>query len=172
MVSVTVDIGGHPCRSILGSAQAQTVEAQAELVVILTLAILAACIHLAEQQLPIVASLAIVPVHGHTAAKVLNDDAAILTAGHVDGIAVAVAGFVDGVGDDLKDGVGAASTPSEPKITAGRLRTRSAPFKEVMLSLPYSCFFAMLLLPARPFLQKAGVCSQIIKRLCPFLTII
>ena len=48
------------------------------------------------------------------------------------------------------------STPSEPKITAGRLRTRSAPFKEVMLSLPYSCFFAMLLLPARPFLQKAG----------------
>ena len=108
MVSVTVDIGGHPCRSILGSAQAQTVQAKAELVVILTLAILAACIHLAEQQLPIVAPLAVVPVHGHTAAKVLNDNAAILTAGHVDGIAVAVAGFVDGVGDDLKDGVGAA----------------------------------------------------------------
>ena len=108
VVSVTIDIGGHPCRSILGSAQAQTVQAKAELVVILTLAILAACIHLAEQQLPIVAPLAVVPVHGHTAAKVLNDDAAILTAGHVDGIAVAVAGFVDGVGDDLKDGVGAA----------------------------------------------------------------
>ena len=35
------------------------------------------------------------------------------------------------------------STPSEPKMTAGRLRTRSAPFSEVMLSLPYSCFFAM-----------------------------
>ncbi len=108
MVSVTVDISGHPCRSVLGSAEAQTVQAEAELIVILTLAVLAACIHLAEQQLPVVAPFALVPVHGHTAAKVLNDDAAILTAGHVDGIAVAVAGFVDGVGDDLKDGVGAA----------------------------------------------------------------
>ena len=27
------------------------------------------------------------------------------------------------------------STPSEPKITPGRLRTRSAPFRDVMLSL-------------------------------------
>ena len=108
VVAVTVDIGGHPCRGVLGGAQAQTVQAKAELVVILALAVLAARVHLAEQQLPVVASLAVVPVHGHTAAKVLHNDAAVLAAGHVDGIAVAVAGFIDGVGDDLKDGVGAA----------------------------------------------------------------
>ena len=39
------------------------------------------------------------------------------------------------------------STPSEPKITAGRLRTRSAPFRLEILSLPYSCFLANLVLP-------------------------
>ena len=40
--------------------------------------------------------------------SVLYDDAAVLAAGHVDGIAVAVTGFVDGVGHDLKDRVGTA----------------------------------------------------------------
>ncbi len=108
MVSVAVDVGGHPCRSILGGAEAQTVQAQAELVVVLALAVLTAGVHLAEQQLPVVASLAVVPVHGHAAAKVFDDDAAILAAGDVDGVTVAVAGLVDGVGDNLKDGVGAA----------------------------------------------------------------
>ena len=40
------------------------------------------------------------------------------------------------------------STPSEPKMTAGRLRTRSAPFSWRILSLPYSCcFFAMRRFP-------------------------
>ena len=148
VIAVAVDIGGHPCRGVLGGAQTQTVQAKAELVVILAFAVLAARVHLAEQQLPVEAPLAVVPVHGHTAAKVLHNDAAVLAAGHIDGIAVAVAGFIDRVGHDLKDRVGTASTPSEPKMTAGRLRTRSAPFNEVMLSLPYSCFFAMLLLPA------------------------
>jgi len=108
VIAVTVDIGGHPCRGVLGGAQAQTVQAKAELVVILALAVLAARVHLAEQQLPVKAPLAVVPVHGHTAAKVLYDDAAVLAAGHVDGIAVAVTGFVDGVGHDLKDRVGTA----------------------------------------------------------------
>ena len=32
------------------------------------------------------------------------------------------------------------SSPSEPKMTPGRLRTRSAPFREEMESLPYCCF--------------------------------
>ena len=58
--------------------------------------------------LPVEAPLAVVPVHGHTAAKVLHNDAAVLAAGHVDGIAVAVAGFIDRVGHDLKDRVGTA----------------------------------------------------------------
>lgn len=108
MIAVAVDVGGHPGRSVLGGAQAQTVQAQAELVVVLALAILAACVHLAEQQFPVVAALAVVPVHGHAAAKVLHDDAAVLAAGHIDGVTVAVAGLIDGVGDDLKNGVGAA----------------------------------------------------------------
>ena len=108
VVTVAVDIGGHPRRGVLGGAQTQTVQAKAELVVILALAVLAARVHLAEQQLPVEAPLAVVPVHGHTAAKVLHDDAAVLAAGHVDGIAVAVAGFVNGVGHDLKDRVGTA----------------------------------------------------------------
>ena len=36
------------------------------------------------------------------------------------------------------------SSPSEPKITPGRLRTRSAPFRAVMLSLPYCLAFAVI----------------------------
>ena len=108
MIAVAVDVGRHPGRRILGGAQAQTVQAQAELVVVLALAVFAACIHLAEQQFPVVAALTVVPVHGHAAAKVLDDDTAVLAAGHVDGVAVAVAGLVDGVGDDLKDRMGAA----------------------------------------------------------------
>ena len=108
VAAVAVDIGGHPRRGVLGGAQAQTVQAKAELVVILAFAVLAACVHLAEQQLPVEAPLAVVPVHGHTAAKVLYDDATVFAAGHVDGIAVAVAGFVDGVGHDFKDRVGTA----------------------------------------------------------------
>ena len=108
VVTVAVDVGGHPGRGVLGSTQAQTVQAQAELVVVLALAVLTAGVHLAEQQLPVVASLAVVPVHGHAAAKIFHNDAAVLAAGHVDGVTVAVAGLVDGVGDDLKNGVGAA----------------------------------------------------------------
>ena len=36
------------------------------------------------------------------------------------------------------------SSPSEPKITPGRLRTRSAPFSEEMLSLPYDGFALLI----------------------------
>ena len=108
MIPIAVDVGGHPCRGVLGGAQTQTVQTQAELVVILAFAVFAACVHLAEQQLPVIASLAVVPVHGHTAAEVLHDDAAVLAAGDIDGVAVAVAGFVDGVGYDLKNRVSAA----------------------------------------------------------------
>ena len=108
MKAVAVDIGGHPGRGVLGGAQAQAIQAQAELVVVLALTVFAARVHLTEQQLPVVAALAVVPVHGHTAAKILHDHAAVLAAGHIDGIAVAIAGFIDGVGDDLKNRVGAA----------------------------------------------------------------
>ena len=108
MTAVAVDVRRHPGGSILGGTQAQTIQAQAELVVVLALTVFAARVHLTEQQLPVVAALAVVPVHGHTAAKVFHDHAAVLAAGHIDGITVAIAGFIDGVGDDLKNRVGAA----------------------------------------------------------------
>ena len=113
--AVPVDVGGHPGRSVLGGAQAQAVQPQAELIVVLALAVFAAGVHLAEQQLPVVAALAAVPVHRHPAAKVLHPDAAVLAAGDMDHLAVAVPGLVDGVGDDLKDGVGAAVHPVRAK---------------------------------------------------------
>ena len=109
--AVPVDVGGHPGRGVLGGAQAQAVQTEAELVVVLPLAVFAAGVHLAEQQLPVVALLDLVPVHRHPAAEVLDPDAAVFAAGHVDDLAVAVPGLVDGVGDDLKDGVGAAVHP-------------------------------------------------------------
>ena len=113
--AVAVDVGGHPCGRVLGGTQTQTVQAEAELVVVLALAVFAARVHFTEQQLPVVAALAVVPVHGHTAAKILHDDAAILAAGDVDGVAVAVAGLVDGVGDDLKNRMGAALHTVRPE---------------------------------------------------------
>ena len=125
VTAVAVDVRRHPGGSILGGTQAQTIQAQAELVVVLALAVLAARVHLAEQQLPVVAALAVVPVHGHTAAKVLHYDTAILAAGDIDGIAVAVAGFVDGVGDDLKNGVGAA-------LHAVRAKNNSRPLADTV----------------------------------------
>ena len=108
METVPVNIRRHPFRRILRGAQAQTVQAQGVFVIVRAGGVFAARVHLAEQQLPVVASLAVVPVHGHAAAKIFHNDAAVLAAGHVDGVTVAVAGLVDGVGDDLKNGVGAA----------------------------------------------------------------
>ena len=50
--AVAVDVSSHPCRGVLGGAEAQTVQTEAEFIVILALAVLAACVHLTEQQLP------------------------------------------------------------------------------------------------------------------------
>ena len=61
MKAVAVDIGGHPGRGVLGGAQAQAIQAQAELVVVLALTVFAARVHLTEQQLPVVAALAVPP---------------------------------------------------------------------------------------------------------------
>lgn len=46
------------------------------------------------------------------------------------------------------------SNPSEPKITPGRLRTLSAPFKEDMLSLPYSWCFLFAIANLRHYRPK------------------
>ena len=98
--------------------------------------VLAAGVQLAEHQLPVELLLLLVPVHRAAPAEVLHLDGVILIPGDGDQGAVALPGLVDGVGQDLKDRVLTALQPSEPKITAGRLRTRSAPFREEMESFP------------------------------------
>ena len=108
VIAVTVDIRCHPLAGILRGAKAQAVQAQAEFIVVFVLTVLAACIHFAEQQLPVIALFTLIVIHGHTAAKVLHLHAAVFIAGQNDLIAVALAGFIDGVGKDLKNRMGAA----------------------------------------------------------------
>ena len=106
--AVPVNIGGHPFAGILGGTQAQAVQTQRILVVILTGGVFAAGIHLAEHQLPVIALLLGVIVHRDTPAKVLHLNASVRKAGEQDLFAVAFAGLVDGVGKDLEDGMGTA----------------------------------------------------------------
>ena len=46
--AVAVDVGGHPLTGILGGAQAQTVQAQAEIIVAVALGVFAAGVQLAK----------------------------------------------------------------------------------------------------------------------------
>ena len=46
------------------------------------------------------------------------------------------------------------SSPSEPKITPGRFRTRSAPFRLEILSLSYAFFFAISFLRRTPIFTQ------------------
>ena len=108
VLAVPVDVRGHPVAGVLGGAQAQAVQAQGELIIIIPGRVLAACVHLAEQQLPVVPILALVVIHGHTAAEVLHLNASVLEAGDNDFIAVSFPGLVNGVGEDLENGMGAA----------------------------------------------------------------
>ena len=111
MEAVPPDVGGHPLAGVLGGAKTQAVQAQGVFIVILARGVFAAGVHLAEDQLPVVAVLLGVIVHRNAAAAVLHLDAAILEAGEGDAGTVALPGLVDGVGEDLEDGVGAALHP-------------------------------------------------------------
>jgi len=105
LIPVPIDPSVKELRGILGGTGTQTVEAQGIFVVGSpgTLVILAACVHLAEDQLPVVALLLIVPIHGASSAEVLYLNALICIAGHNDQITVSLTGLVNGIGQDLKD---------------------------------------------------------------------
>ena len=108
MLAVAVDVSGHPLAGVLGGAQAQAVQAQAEIVGAAALGVLAAGVQLAEHQVPVPPLLGLVVVHRDAAAKVLDLHRVVGEQRDVDLVAVAVAGLVDGVGNDLEDRVGAA----------------------------------------------------------------
>ena len=106
--AVPVDVGGHPLAGVLGGAQAQAVQAQAEIVVAAAFGVFAAGVQLTEHQVPVPALFRLVVVHRDAAAEVLDFDHFAGEQRHVDAVAVPVAGFVDGIGNDLKNGMGAA----------------------------------------------------------------
>ena len=148
MIAVAVDVGRHPGRRILGGAQAQTVQAQAEIIVAAALGVFAAGVQLAKDQVPVPAFLGLVVVNGDAAAKILDLDDVVREQRDIDAVAVAVACLIDGVGNNFKNGMSAALDTVGAEDDRRAFRTRSAPFSWRMLSLPYSCcFFAMRRVP-------------------------
>ena len=107
-VAVPADGGVKEFRGILGGAGAQTVQAQGILVVFAILTVFAAGVHLAEHQLPVVALLPFIIIHGAATAEVLHLHAEVLIAGDNDGVTIALSGLIDGVGENLKNRVLAA----------------------------------------------------------------
>ena len=103
--AVAPDGGVEELGGILGGAGAQTVQAQRVLVVVALTAVLAAGVQLAEDQLPVILLLLLVPVHGTAAALVLHLNGVVGKAGDGDEIAVTLTGLINGVGHDLEYGV-------------------------------------------------------------------
>ena len=102
----------HVFRGILGCAGAEAVQAERELIVFARVVLIfAACVQLAEHQLPVVALLFLVPLDRDAAAVVRDLDRAVRVAGGDDLGAVALARLVDRVGQDLKHRVFAALQP-------------------------------------------------------------
>ena len=105
--AVAVDIGGHPLAGVLGGAQTQTVQTQAEVIVAAALAVFAAGVQLAEDQLPVPAFLDLIVIYRNAAPEVLDLDDVFGEKGDIDAVAVTVARLVNGVGHDFKNGMGA-----------------------------------------------------------------
>ena len=87
MEAVAVDVGGHPLTGILGGAQAQTVQAQAEIIVAAALGVFAAGVQLAKDQVPVPALLGLVVVNGDAAAKILDLDDVVREQRDIDAVA-------------------------------------------------------------------------------------
>ena len=100
--TIPADGGIKKFGSVLGGAGAQTVEAQAVLIVLAVFAVLAAGVHLAEHQFPVVALFLFVVVHGAAAAEVLHLHGEVFIPGDDDGVAMTLTRLVDGVAEDLK----------------------------------------------------------------------
>ena len=98
-VPVAPDGHIHVARGVLRGAGAEAVEAQRKFIVAARIVVIfAARVQLAENQLPVVAALLLVPIHRAAASEVLDLDRAVGVARHDHQIAVALARFVDGVG--------------------------------------------------------------------------
>ena len=108
METVPVNIRRHPFGRILRGAQAQTVQAQAEIIVAAALGVFAAGVQLAKDQVPVPALLGLVVVNGDAAAKILDLDDVVREQRDIDAVAVAVACLIDGVGNNFKNGMSAA----------------------------------------------------------------
>ena len=121
---------------ILGGTGAKAVQAQGVLIVVPISAVLSAGVQLAEHQLPVVFLLLLIPVHRTAPSLVLHLDGLVQEPGDGDQTAVALPGLIDGIGHDLKDRVLTALQPVGSEDHPGRFRTRSAPFRAEMDSLP------------------------------------
>ena len=120
----------HIFRGILGGAGAQAVEAQGELVVFpFVVLVFAAGVQLAVDQLPVVAALPLVVIHGHAPPEILHFNGAIGKMGHMDAVSIAFPRLVDGVGEDLKKSVSAALDAVGTKDHPGAFAHPVRPFE-------------------------------------------
>ena len=139
--AVTVNVGGHPGAGVLGGAQTQAVEAQGEIIGTAALAVLAAGVEFAENQVPVPALFGLVVIHRNAAAEILDLHAVVRIEGDVDLVAVTVPGFVDGVGDDLKDGMGAALHTVGTENNGGTLADAVGAFQTFDAFVAVNLFF-------------------------------
>ena len=102
----------HVFRGVLRGARAEAVEAERVLVVFaLVVLILAAGVHFAEDQLPVVALLLLVPVHRTAAPEILHLNGLVFVARNGYNIAESLARLVDRVRENFKHCVLAALQP-------------------------------------------------------------
>ena len=127
----------HVFRGVLRGARAEAVEAERVLVVFaLVVLILAAGVHFAEDQLPVVALLLLVPVHRTAAPEILHLNGLVFVARNGYNIAKSLARLVDRVRENFKHCVLAALQPVGAEDDARGVCARSAPLSIEMLSLP------------------------------------
>ena len=96
--AVAVNLHIHIFGCILCRAKAQTVESKRVFVAFaLIRLVFAACVQLAEYQLPIVPALALVKIDRNSAAKVLDLNGLVAVTRDQDFISMTLARFVDGI---------------------------------------------------------------------------
>ena len=112
LFSVAPDGHVHIFRGVLRGARTQTVETERVFVVLaLVVFVLAAGVHLAEDQLPVVALLLLVPVHRTAAPEIFHLNGLVFVARNGYNIAESLARLVDRVRENFKHRVLAALQP-------------------------------------------------------------
>ena len=126
----------HKFGGILGCTGTKTVQTQAEFIVFACIILIfAACVQLTKHQLPVEAILLGVIIHRNPPAMIAHENGIILETGNLNLFAVALSRLINGIGKDFKKGMLAPIQTVRAEDNPGRRRTRSAPFREVMLSL-------------------------------------